>query len=764
MASNCKTAAEAKEAGNKHFAAGEFKEANAYFSRGLELEPSNHVFYSNRSASHLSLGNIAASIADAKDCIRVNSGWAKGYTRLGTALFRNKEYDAAIQAYKQGLKIEPANAQMKQSLAAAEEQIKAAKRAEIEAAVAHAKSKMENMEVKEETKLTPEEEKKAAEEKKINTTVIGIDLGTTYSCVGVWQNDSVEIIAMDDGSRTMPSYVAFTDDERLVGASAKNQAAANPANTVYDVKRFIGQRFSDAGVEKDTSRYSYVVKGDDDDKPVVHAQFKGTEHKFQAEEVSAMILAKLKSISEGFLGHEVRKAVITVPAYFNDAQRNATKAAGRIAGLEVLRIINEPTAAALAYGLDMAEKENKTSANVLVFDLGGGTFDVSLLTIDNGVFEVQATGGDTRLGGEDFDRNVAEFLAGEAKKKGMDVGTNARANKRLYVAAEKAKRTLSELTTTNIDVESLVDGKDFNCTLTRAKFESLNKEPFQRCLDTVKRVLKDAKMNVEDVSDIVLVGGSTRIPKIQEALREHFKGKALCKSINPDEAVAFGAAVQAAILSGNRHSATQSLLLVDVAPLSLGIETTGRVMSTIIKRNTSIPCMKSHIYTTEENFQTAVDIVVYEGERTCTDGNHLLGKFTITGIERAKRGEPQIEVTFNMDANGCLNVTAEDKKTGSKNHIEISGSGRASGEDVERMMAEAEKFKEEDAIRLKNIEARNALEGLCIHAADVARDMNDSALRETAQNVQEWIDNHPNSSHDVYESKQAKLERALAKV
>jgi len=764
MASNCKTSAEAKELGNKHFAAGEFKEANAYFSRGLEIEPSNHVFFSNRSASHLSLGNYAAAIADAKDCIRVKSDWAKGYTRLGTALFKNNEYDAAIQAYKQGLKIEPSNAQMKQSLAATEEAIKATKRSEIEAAVAHAKSKMDNMSVQEDVTVSPEEAKKIALEKKINTTVIGIDLGTTYSCVGVWQNDSVEIIAMDDGSRTMPSYIAFNEDERLVGSAAKNQAAANPANTIYDVKRFIGQRFSDSGVEKDVSRYSYVVKADHEDKPVVHAQFKGADIKLQAEECSAMLLGKLKAISEGFLGHEVRKAVITVPAYFNDSQRNATKAAGRIAGLDVLRIINEPTAAALAYGLDMAEKENKSSANILVFDLGGGTFDVSLLTIDNGVFEVQATGGDTRLGGEDFDRTVTDFLIGEAKKKGLDIGTNQRAIKRLFVAAEKAKRTLSELTTTNIDVESLIDGKDFSFTLTRAKFEALNREPFVRCLDTVKRVLKDAKMQVEEVSDIVLVGGSTRIPKVQEMLREHFKGRALCKSINPDEAVAFGAAVQAAILSGNRHSATQSLLLVDVAPLSLGIETTGRVMSTIIKRNTSIPCVKSHIYTTEENYQTAVDIVVYEGERTCTDGNHLLGKFTITGIQRAKRGEPQIEVSFNMDANGCLNVTAEDKVTNAKNQIEISGSGRATGEEVERMMAEAEKFREEDQARLKNIEARNELEGLCIHAADVARDMNDSGLRETAQNVQEWIDNHPNSDHSVYESKKSKLERALSKV
>eukprot|EP00455_Lapot_gusevi_P040664 TRINITY_DN461_c0_g1_i9.p1 TRINITY_DN461_c0_g1~~TRINITY_DN461_c0_g1_i9.p1 ORF type:complete len:473 (-),score=194.30 TRINITY_DN461_c0_g1_i9:188-1606(-) len=440
-------------------------------------------------------------------------------------------------------------------------------------------------------------------------------------------------------------------------------------------------------------------------------------------------------------GHPIKKAVVTVPAYFSDAQRQATKLAGAIAGLDVVRILNEPTAAALAYGLD----RNRDGANVLIFDLGGGTFDVSLLNLSGGIFEVLSTAGDTHLGGEDFDNATLEFLVKEAKRLGLpDISENQRALRRLKVAAERAKRQLSDGVEADIYVESLAEGQDFRYTLSRARFESLNKRLFTRCLDTVKRVLKDANMKVENVDDIVLVGGSTRIPKIQEILQEFFNGKELCKSLNPDEAVAYGAAVQGAILGGSRHEQHQLMLLMDVTPLSLGIETTGRVMSTIIKRNTQIPCRKSQIFTTEENYQTAVDISVYEGERKTTDGNNLLGEFTITGIERAKRGEPQIEVTFDIDANGILTVAARDLKTDATAQIEIKNRGQVSQADVARMIYEAQQFEREDQQRLQKIEARNELERVIYQVMDAARATNDrklgGVLERAAQNCQNWID------------------------
>jgi L1 cell adhesion molecule like protein len=530
------------------------------------------------------------------------------------------------------------------------------------------------------------------------------------------------------------------------------------------VKRFIGQRFEDEGVEQDIARLTYEViphnpnaaKGDKG-TPMIKADLgmHGTKI-FAPEEISAMVLAYLKRTAEVFLKKTVTKAVITVPAYFNDSQRAATKAAGKIAGLDVLRIINEPTAAALSYGLDRRHKDKP--AKVLIFDLGGGTFDVSVLTIEGGVTEVKATGGDTRLGGEDFDLSVTKFLMAEAVASGMpDCSADTRVMRRLQNAAEQAKRQLSQTQEAQVHVESLftIDKKgkggqpkmaDFTYTLTRAKFESLNNVFFVKCLETVKRVLKDAKLKPNEIDDIVLVGGSTRIPKMQEMLQEYFNGKELCRALNPDEAVAYGAAVQGAILNGARSKALDNSLLMDVTPLSLGIETTGRVMSVIIPRNTAIPCVKTQCYTTEENYQTEIDVCVYEGERTRTDQNNLLGKFSISGIEKAKRGVPKVDVSFALDSNGMLAVTAKDQTTGAEAHIQIQRSGRSSDAEVERMVAEAEKYRKEDEERVKKVEAINDLETLVSESRTIVAELSDprkgEAIEKAADDAQAWLEAH----------------------
>merc|ERR1712063_44186 len=539
---------------------------------------------------------------------------------------------------------------------------------------------------------------------------VGIDLGSTYSCVGVFQNDRVEIIANDQGNRTTPSYVAFTDSERLIGDAAKNQVAMNPTNTIFDAKRLIGRKFNDPVVQADMKHWPFKVVPKDGDKPHVQVQYMGETKTFSPEEISAMFLQKMKDTAEAYIGSKVDSAVITVPAYFNDSQRQATKDAGLIAGLNVLRIINEPTAAAIAYGLDKKQEGEK---NVLIFDLGGGTFDVSLLTIEDGIFEVKATAGDTHLGGEDFDNRLVNHFVTEFKRKHKkDITSNARALRRLRTACERAKRTLSSSAQTSIEIDSLYEGIDFYTSITRARFEELCQDLFRSTMEPVERVLRDAKIDKSSVHEIVLVGGSTRIPKVQKMVSDFFNGKEPNKSINPDEAVPYGAPVQAAILSGDTSSkSTNEILLLDVAPLSVGIETAGGVMTALIKRNTTIPTKKSEVFSTFSDNQPGVLIQVYEGERARTKDNNLLGKFELTGIPPAPRGVPQIEVTFDVDANGIINVSALEKGTGKTNKIVITNDkGRLSKEEIERMLAEAEKYKAEDEAEAARIGAKNGLE------------------------------------------------------
>mmetsp|Transcript_11313 Transcript_11313/g.35044 ORF Transcript_11313/g.35044 Transcript_11313/m.35044 type:complete len:849 (-) Transcript_11313:113-2659(-) len=752
-------AAQLKAEGNTAFSAGQWEVALGKFTEAIALDPTDHVFFSNRSAANLQLLRTRDAVSDARECVRLNPTWPKGHSRLGAALFADKQAIAAKAAYEEGLKLEPANAAMLEGLAAA----KPAAAEEEKRLEEERKQEAPEGAAQAQTSVAPPEE----------TTVIGIDLGTTFSCCAIWRHGNVEILEDESGSRTTPSFVAFTEDGgRLVGEAAKMQAAKNTKNTFYDIKRILGQKMVEPKVREEVKRFPFEVVADPatDDPRIVVEALGGKQ--MPPEQISGLVLAHMKRVAEAKLGHPVKKAVVTVPAYFNDAQRTATKAAGAIAGLDVLRIINEPTAAALAYGLD----KNDTGAagggcKVLIYDLGGGTFDVSLLAIEDGIFEVKATAGDTHLGGEDFDNRMLSHCIAEFRRKyKSDPTRNQRAIRRLRTQCERAKRQLSSQTQVTIEVDSLHEGNDFSLRVSRAKFEELCMDFFKNSMEPVTQCLADSGLSKSMIKEIVMVGGSTRIPKVQQLISNFFNGKSLCKSINPDEAVAYGAAVQAAIVSGTGTEEVQNMLLLDVAPLSLGIEMAGGMMERLIERNSTIPTNKSKDFTTAEDYQEYVDINVYEGERTLVRDNNYLGKFTLKGLPKTLRGVPKIRVAFNIDTNGILTIEAMDSKNNLRGSIEIENEkGRLSQREIERMLSDAEVYRQSDSLAREEMVARESLKGYMARLRKSMDDFDESKMSARDRDrlaakfaeVEAWLkDQGDTSTRQECEEKQQAVEAA----